>query len=103
MVLVEKIGNIEAYAEKNAERDYTITLINGTDIIAQEILQKAKKEILLEHVGTRSRIHAGCADPCAQSRKGQKTYCNFMKYPSRRAGWIFYFLASVFTKKYIVK
>lgn len=37
MVLVEKIGNIKAYAEKNTERDYTITLINGTDIIAQEI------------------------------------------------------------------
>lgn len=34
MVLVEKVGNIKAYAEKNAERDYTITLINDTDIIA---------------------------------------------------------------------
>ena len=37
MVLVEKLGNIKAYAEKNTERDYTITLINGVDIIAQEV------------------------------------------------------------------
>ena len=27
MVLMEKIGNIEAYAEKNGNRDYTITFI----------------------------------------------------------------------------
>lgn len=37
MVLVEKVGNIKAYAEKNAENDYTIYLINGVDIIAQEV------------------------------------------------------------------
>ena len=37
MVLVEKIGNIEAYAEKNGNRDYTITFINGSDVVAQEV------------------------------------------------------------------
>lgn len=55
MVLVEKIGNIKAYAEKNAERDYTITLINGTDIIAQEIYftdstKKAVEDFLLKRL-----------------------------------------------------
>lgn len=34
---IEKIGNIDVFAERNAERDYTITFINGSDIIAQEI------------------------------------------------------------------
>lgn len=33
---IEKIGNINAYAEKNGERDYTITFINGSDVIAKE-------------------------------------------------------------------
>lgn len=33
---IEKVGNIDVFAEKNAERDYTITLFNGSDIIAQE-------------------------------------------------------------------
>lgn len=37
MVLIESVGNIKAYAEQNAEQDYTIILINGADIIAQEI------------------------------------------------------------------
>lgn len=37
MTLVEKVDNIKAYAEKNAENDYTIYLINGVDIIAQEV------------------------------------------------------------------
>ena len=37
MVLMEKIGNIEAYAEKNGNRDYTITFINGSDVVAQEV------------------------------------------------------------------
>lgn len=55
MVLVEKIGNIKAYAEKNAERDYTITLINGTDIIAQEIYftnnaKRAVEDFLLKRL-----------------------------------------------------
>lgn len=55
MVLVEKVGNIKAYAEKNAERDYTITLINGTDIIAQEIYltdnaKKAVEDFLLKRL-----------------------------------------------------
>ena len=36
MVLMEKIGNIKAYAEKNGNRDYTITFINGSDVVAQE-------------------------------------------------------------------
>lgn len=34
---IEKIGNIDVFAERNAKRDYTITFINGSDIIAQEI------------------------------------------------------------------
>ena len=34
---IEKIGNIDVFAEKNAERDYTITFINGSDIVAQEV------------------------------------------------------------------
>ena len=34
---IEKIGNIDVFAERNAERDYTITFINGSGIIAQEI------------------------------------------------------------------
>ena len=55
MVLVEKVGNIKAYAEKNAERDYTITLISGTDIIAQEIYftdsaKKAVEDFLLKRL-----------------------------------------------------
>lgn len=55
MTLVEKVGNIKAYAEKNAERDYTITLINGTDIIAQEIYftdstKKAVEDFLLKRL-----------------------------------------------------
>lgn len=37
MKYIEKVGNIKVYAEKNAERDYTITFINGTSIVAQEI------------------------------------------------------------------
>lgn len=57
MVLIEKVGNIKAYAEKNAERDYTITLINGTDIIAQEIyftdnVKKAVEDFLLKTLDT---------------------------------------------------
>ena len=55
MTLVEKVGNIKAYAEKNAEPDYTITLINGTDIIAQEIYftdstKKAVEDFLLKRL-----------------------------------------------------
>lgn len=34
---IEKVGNIDVFAEKNAERDYTIIFINGADIIAQEV------------------------------------------------------------------
>lgn len=34
---IEKVGNIDVFAEKNAERDYTITFINGSDIVAQEV------------------------------------------------------------------
>lgn len=34
---IEKIGNINVYVEKNGERDYTITFINGSDEIAKEI------------------------------------------------------------------
>ena len=57
MVLVEKVGNIKAYAAKNAEQDYTITLINGTDIIAQEIyftdnVKKAVEDFLLKTLDT---------------------------------------------------
>ena len=37
MVLVEKVGNIKVYAEKNSEYDYTILLLNGTETIAQEV------------------------------------------------------------------
>lgn len=33
---IEKVRNIDVYAEKNNNRDYTVTLINGTDIIVQE-------------------------------------------------------------------
>lgn len=33
---IEKVGNIDVYTEKNNNRDYTVTLINGTDIIARE-------------------------------------------------------------------
>ena len=57
MVLVEKVGNIKAYAAKNAEQGYTITLINGTDIIAQEIyftdnVKKAVEDFLLKTLDT---------------------------------------------------
>lgn len=47
MVLIEKVGNIKAYAEKNVENDYTVYLINGVDIIAQEIyfINNAKKAV----------------------------------------------------------
>ena len=34
---IEKVGNIDVFAEKNDERDYTIIFINGADIIAQEV------------------------------------------------------------------
>lgn len=34
---IEKVGNIDVFVEKNAERDYTITFINGSDIVAQEV------------------------------------------------------------------
>ncbi|MBC5688180.1 hypothetical protein H8S37_04430 [Mediterraneibacter sp. NSJ-55] len=37
MKYIEKVGNIKVYAEKNAERDYTITFINCTDIVVQEV------------------------------------------------------------------
>ena len=55
MVLVEKVGNIKAYAKKNAKRDYTITLMNSTDIIAQEIYftdstKKAVEDFLLKRL-----------------------------------------------------
>ena len=33
---IEKVGNIDGFAEKNAEGDYTITFINGAGIVAQE-------------------------------------------------------------------
>ena len=37
MNLVKKIGNIKAYAENNTNSNQIITLINGGDIIAQEV------------------------------------------------------------------
>ena len=37
MNLVKKIGNIKAYAENNTNSIQIITLINGGDIIAQEV------------------------------------------------------------------
>lgn len=33
MELVEKLGNIKAYAEKNAENNYTVYLVNGAKMI----------------------------------------------------------------------
>lgn len=37
MNLVEKVGNIKVYTEKNAERDITVTFINGSDVIMSEV------------------------------------------------------------------
>lgn len=34
---IEKVGNIDVFAEKNTEREYTITFINGSNIVAQEM------------------------------------------------------------------
>lgn len=34
--IIEKLGNVQAIAEQNAIDDWTIMLINGVDIIAQD-------------------------------------------------------------------
>lgn len=39
----ETIGNIKAYAEQNAANDYTITLINGSDIIASDVYSQVAR------------------------------------------------------------
>lgn len=37
MNFIEQVGNIKVYAEKNAERDITITFTNGSDVIFSEV------------------------------------------------------------------
>lgn len=37
MNLVEKVGNIKVYTEKNAEKDITVTFINGSDVVMNEV------------------------------------------------------------------
>lgn len=37
MNLVEKVGNIKVYTKKNAERDITVTFINGSDVVMSEV------------------------------------------------------------------
>lgn len=34
---IEQLGNIKIYTKKNADRDITITFMNGSDIIASEV------------------------------------------------------------------
>lgn len=34
--IIEKIGNIEAVAKQNGLNDWTITLLNGTDVLGQD-------------------------------------------------------------------
>lgn len=34
---IEKVGNIDVYTEKNTKKDYTITFMNGSEIVAQEV------------------------------------------------------------------
>lgn len=37
MNLVEKVGNIKVYTEKNVERGITVTFINGSDVVMSEV------------------------------------------------------------------
>lgn len=37
MNFIEKVGNIKVYTEKNAEKDITVTFINGSDVIMSEV------------------------------------------------------------------
>ena len=44
----EKVGNIDVFAEKNAERDYTINIINGSDIVAQEVYFTSDRQAAID-------------------------------------------------------
>lgn len=37
MNFIKNVGNIEVYTEKNSERDITVALINGSDVILKEV------------------------------------------------------------------
>lgn len=37
MNFIEKVGNIRVFTEKNADRDITVTFINGSDIVMREV------------------------------------------------------------------
>lgn len=41
MNYIEKVGNIKVYSEQNGANEYTITFINGTDIVAQTMYSSA--------------------------------------------------------------
>lgn len=37
MNYIETVGNIKVYTKKNAERDVTVTFINGSDVVMSEV------------------------------------------------------------------
>ncbi len=41
MNYIEKVGNIKVYSEQGGTNEFTITFINGTDIVAQEMYSSA--------------------------------------------------------------
>lgn len=56
MNFIEKVGNFKVYTEKNAENDITVTLINGSDIVASEVYFTNNERAAIDDILTKRDI-----------------------------------------------
>lgn len=48
MTFIEKVGNLRVFADKNIDGSWSISFMNGSDIVASEVYFHATKESAIE-------------------------------------------------------